>query len=94
MKKLLILGILTAAFMSGITTLQAQSPAAQSPAAQKPATTAAPASTQTAPKNIKTDDKKEELCKRLLERKNELRKEEHERAKERRTETKEKSNPK
>lgn len=90
MKKLLVFAVWISILTGGTAVLRAQAPVAQKPAT---VTTTAP---QPAPKNLRSDDKKEELCKKLLQRKSELRREEHEHAKERRgTETKGKTdNPK
>lgn len=82
---ILIIAIWIAAFFDGRMVAFAQPSVTQKPLPQA-------AVTQNTPRVAKSEEKKEELSKKLLERKNELRREEREHAKERRsTEAKERS---
>ena len=69
-------------FIAGTLFLGVEALHAQRPTDAKPAATAGAG--QSAPREGKTVEKREELSKKLLQRKDELRKEDHERAKERR----------
>ncbi len=77
MKKLITFSVIYVLCFSGSAVVHAQKPADQ-----KPAQTTV--TTQAAPQGVKSDDKREELSKKLLQRKDELRKEDHDRNKERR----------
>jgi hypothetical protein len=76
MKKLIIFWILFTALLGGGVIY------AQKPMGQKP--TPSGAAVQFAPREIRSEEKREELSRKLLHRKNELRREEHEHAIERR----------
>ena len=84
MKKLIIFWILFTALLGG-GVLYAQKPVEQKPAPLGGAI-------QSAPREVRSEEKRDELSRKLLQRKNELRKEEHERSKEEHERSRERHN--